>query len=110
MVFVVKLDVAGVLSSDRNVWHFEAPSCSDESILVPTARYRRNASDRIGRWTGRPVALIALASSHRRRRIMLTTRLNCTSKTGLCGFLLDGRNLALFDAVREKSPAMHSRM
>src|SRR5260370_24971466 len=46
MVFVVKLDVAGVLSSDRNVWHFEAPSCSDESILVPTARYRRNASDR----------------------------------------------------------------
>src|SRR2546426_8508699 len=74
---------------------------------------RRRATDetlRIGRWTGRPVALIALASSHRRRRIMLTTRLNCTSKTGLCGFLLDGRNLALFDAVREKSPAMHTRM
>jgi hypothetical protein len=35
MVFVVKLDVARVFFSDRNVWHFESPSYSDKSVLVP---------------------------------------------------------------------------
>ena len=32
----------------------------------------------------------------RQRCALLTTRLNCTSETDLCGFLLDGRNLAKF--------------
>jgi len=40
MVFVVKLDVARVFLSDRNVWHFESPSipidqpfCADAAPL-----------------------------------------------------------------------------
>jgi hypothetical protein len=41
MVFVVKLDVARVFFSDRNVWHFESPSNSDRSTFVPMPVYSR---------------------------------------------------------------------
>jgi hypothetical protein len=39
VVFVVKFDVARIFFSDRNVWHFESPSYSDKSMVVPMALY-----------------------------------------------------------------------